>query len=296
MTIGPFRPRLTTNGGVENPDDYHVGRGMLRYCELLTTGLPSEDGNGWVGFGNVNSFTVSSESNFLDHFSSMVGLRVRDKRIILDQTFNLEFNAEEFNEKNGALWFSSTPAAATNASIAGFTERQLVTNVVKGRWYPIVDGSGNRATGFNTADLLLEKQGSPDTALVEGVDYLLDVQAGLVFFYTVNPSTGASNVLADGDEVDATLTPNPNCEATRFIPIQNRTSVDVMMELVGIHAESDLRFILHLNKVSLSASGAMGLMTETELAGMPFTGACERVASLTYPVGWLMAVPSSAAT
>lgn len=284
MSLGPFRRNTT---GITNPQDYLLGRGKLYYCELLSTDLPDEDGDGWVDVGNVPEFSVTSETNILDHFSSQSGLRSRDKRIVIDQAFNLSFQAEEFNEENALLWLFSTPAAATNGTIAGFVERTIITNVKKGRNYPIVDASGNRCTGFRASDLTLEKSGSPDTALTLNTDYTVDTQAGLVHILT----TGA--VLADGDEVDGTLVAYGSGEATRFVPLQNRTVVDVAMEFIGSNPDTGGKFILHLNKVSLSPDASLNLITASEMARMSFRGACERVPSLTYPVGWIMAVPST---
>lgn len=287
MAYGPFRPALTEN---TDPNDYLIGRGILRLAALNANDLPDEDG--FFDVGNVPLIEFTPSTEFLEHFSSRSGLRSLDAKIPIEQKMDISFRLEEFNEKNGEMAFSGAAAAYTNASIAGFAEHIMITNVKLGRSYEIKSSTGQLAYGFNTADLLLEKDAAMDVPLVEGTDYTLDVQAGIVTFLL------AAVNIADGDEVNATLTANPMAVATRKIDIQTETSLSFALLFVGENPRTGRKFKVYLHKVTIAADGAIGLITEGEVAQLSFTGAAERVESIDVnsPVGYIIALPEGAAT
>jgi hypothetical protein len=280
----PFSQNTT---GTPNPDDYLLGRGELYLAELNTSDAP--DANGWVHLGNCPMLELVPSSEFLEHFSSMSGTKTLDYKVLVQQKFDVKFSLEEVNETNAALFFSATAASYTNAAIAGFTEYAMITAVKKGRWYTIQNSSGQRAFGIDNTDLVVEKSGSPDTALVEGTDYEVDEVGGRIKFL----STGST--LSDGDQVDVTLTANASADSTRQIPVQSRTSVTVALMFYGTNPKTSRKYELFIPKISLAADGGFGLISENNLVGMGFTGSAERKDASTY-IATITSLPTGGVT
>jgi hypothetical protein len=158
----PFSRNST---GKPSASRYSLGRGVLWWSELDASDDP--DGDGWVHLGNAPAFSTSLTRNFLDHFTSLSGLRDRDARIVIESLFDLRFQLDELTEMVAALFFSADPESYTNAAIAGFAEREMIEAVEWGRSYEISDGT-NRAHGVRAADLTVELQGA--TQVVAAAD------------------------------------------------------------------------------------------------------------------------------
>lgn len=284
VSSSPFARRTT---GVPTPDDIVLGRGKLYGAELTAAFAP--DGDGWFDMGECSEFSLEPSTEFLEHYSSREGLRTLDKKIPIQQKFDLRVVLQELNEKNAALWLSATPAAYTNAAIAGFTEHQMIAAVELGRWYDIVNSSGQRAVGIDNTDLVVEKSGSPDTTLTEGTDYTVDEAGGRIFFLST-----ASGIV-DGDPIDVTLTANASADTTRRIPVQSRDSVTLALKFYGEDPDSGRKYELFIPKCTLAANGSLGLITEQEWIQMAFTGAAEKKDADT-AVAYFMALPTGGVT
>lgn len=286
MAYGPFRPSLVET---TDPNDYLVGRGVLRLAELGDDDLPS---GGFFDVGNCPEFTLTPSTEFLEHYSSRTGLRSLDAKIPIEQKMDITFKVQEFNEANGLMALQGTAAAYTNPAVAGFAEHVMIASVELGKTYQIVDSNGNPVIGFNKADLTLEKDDTMDVALVENIDFILDEQAGLVTFLL-----SASNI-ANGNAVNCTLAANAMAVNARKLGIQTETSLSFALLFIGENPRTGRKFKVYLHKVTIAADGAIGLITEGELAEITFTGAAERVEAVdaTYPVGYVMALPETPTT
>ena len=282
VSNAPFARRTT---GVPTADDILLGRGKL-YAHELTAAF-AEDGDGWFDLGECPELVLEPSSEFLEHYSSREGLRVLDKKIVVQQKFDVRFALEELNEKNAALFFSATPEAITNAAIAGFTEYQMIAAVELGRHYQIKNSAGNPARGVATADLVVEKSAGPDVLLVEGTDYTLNSAEGTIFFLST-----ATNI-ADGDPVDVTLTARAGADTTRRIPVQSRESVTVALKFIGQDPDNSRKFELHIPKITLASAGGFSLISAQEWLRMGFNGAAEKRDAST-EIAYLSALPAAA--
>jgi hypothetical protein len=284
VSLAPFARNATGR-----PDTRHfaLGRVIIMIAELTAADVP--DADGFVHLGNAPNFGVTLKREYLDHFSSMAGVRDRDERILINDVLDVDFGLEEPTEKAAAIFFSATPASYTNVAIAGFTEYAMITAVKKGNTYPIKSSAGGYAFGIAASDLNVEKSGSPDTALVKDTDYTLDEKTGEITFLT------SGVVLADGDQVDVTLGANGLAETTRKIPILSRDDVTVAMRIKGTNGRDGEAFLLEIPKISLTPNGALPLVTAQELMVIPLTGGALKVDSTT-PLGTLYALPPGGVT
>lgn len=278
----PFARNTT---GVPSADEIVLSGGELFLSELTAAG--AEDADGWANLGEVKELALEPTSEFLEHYSTRTGRRVLDKKILIQQKFDVRITLEAANERNASIFLQATPEALTNPAIAGFTEYAFIAAVELGRHYQLVNSAGVPVRGAASGALLLEKSGGPDVTLVEGTDYTFDSASGMVFFKTTAPN------IADGNAVDATLTAAAGADATRRIPVQSRTQVTVALKFIGVDGDSGRKFELYIPKITLAASGTFGLVTNNEWLGMALAGAAEKKDATT-AIAYISALPAAA--
>lgn len=250
--------------GTPKTEDYNLGRGILYFAELDSSGMP----DGYRDLGNAPEFNLSIEKEELEHRSAREGLKTVDKTVVISQDLAFSFQLEELNHENLAALFSGETADHTNVAIAGFTKQTaMITDVVLGRWYDIVNSSGERAYDISTADLTLEVGA---TSLVENTDYTLDLTMGRIFFLST-----ASNATA-GDEIDATLTAKAGAKTVSEVQGLTKSSVTGALKFISENpANADHNTEYQFHKITLSSEGDFSLIGD-EFSTMPFTGTAQK--------------------
>lgn len=252
--------------GIPKTEDYLLGRGAIYFASIVTaTGKP--DANGFRHLGNAPEMAVAMEVETLEHQSSLEGLKVVDKEVVISQKANVTFALDEVNHENLSLFFSGSQAAHTNVAVAGFTKHTMVSAVKLGRWYELVNSAGERAYDIEAADLLLE---TGATTLVLDTDYTLDLEMGMIFLLST-----ASNI-SDADPLSATLTAEATAKAVNEVRGLTSTNVIGALKFVGINpANNDKKEEWQFHKVQLKADGDFSLISD-EFTQMGFTAAAER--------------------
>lgn len=261
---------VTNSSGTTQTADYNLGRGIIYIAELDgTSGLPLD----YRDLGNAPSFALSVDVEELVHQSSRAGLRTVDKRLVISQTVNFSFVLEELSAENLALFFSGTSVAATNPAIAGITSYHLTDSAVLGRWYPIYEQTGgSRALDIAKANVALQEDpdGTP-TALVEGTDYTVDEEMGMIFLLPT-----AVNV-ANGNVVGLTLTADAGALPTTQTRAVTTSGKDYALKFLGENpADASQRFEVELHSVQVNADGDFSLISESDLTQMPFSGTAQQ--------------------
>jgi len=249
--------------GQPNTSYYTLGRGKVYFAPLVN----SKPG-GYRELGNCPEFTMTIESEKLEHQSSQGGLKVIDKEVIIATKLNVSFNCDELSFDNQSLFFSGTQVAApTNPAIAGFADYNMITDVVKGRWYDIVNAAGVRAYDVESASVTVQK--TPATAMVLGTDYLLDLEFGRIFFLT----TGI--VIVDGDEIDVTLAADALAKPIYEVQALTQTNIIGALKFIGSNAaNNDKMTEYQIHQISLKPEGDFSGISD-EFTQMGFTGAAE---------------------
>lgn len=254
--------------GLATPGDYYLGRGKLFYATVdSSTGKPDTDG--WRYLGNCPEFNMTLERETLEHESSQEGVKTVDKEVLVSLKMSISFSLDEINDQNLSLWVAGETATHTNPAIAGFSATVQSTSVLLGRWYDIVNGSGERAYDIDTAKLTLTETGTP-TTLVEDTDYILDAKMGRVFLLTT--ATG----IADGEEMDAALTADASAS-----PVEEVRALTSTVQLSGAlkfisenPTNGDKQKEWQFHTVNISANGDFGLISD-DFAVMQFEGAVQ---------------------
>lgn len=277
----PFAPY---NVGTAAPSKYGLGRGAFYFAELTAADVP--DADGWIYVGNSRRGVLNTNRDYLEHFSSITGVRNLDARIPITEGFSVGFTPEELNEKNAEMYLSGESAALTNAAIAGFTQYEMISAVELGRYYPVVNSSGVQAFGFAAGDLALEENGGAGTPLVAGTDYTVLSAEGMILIHS-----DATNV-ADGEAIDATLTADATLNTMRRMSIMAREEFNVSLKFIGESPRNGRKYELWIPKASISADGGMDIITEQDLIGLPLMATALKVSG--YELGYLTALPPAA--
>jgi hypothetical protein len=258
--------------GAPNERDYVLGRGKVYLAKIdTTTGLP--DVNGFRDVGNAPEFTISVAVEDLRHKNSRDCIKFTDKRFVISQEIGVGFKLDETrNFQNLADFFSGETSVYDNPHDTTHTDTVISADVHLGAWYELRNGSGLRVYNLDAAGVVytIEMDDTIDVLLVEGTDYEIDEQLGLVRFLPTatnidegdqaqwSITTGATTA-KDVDEVDA-LTKSEVTGALLFLQ-DNAGDCGQLVEF---------RF----HRVSLSADGDLGLIGD-EVATMSFKGVAE---------------------
>lgn len=248
--------------GQPNTKDYNLGRGALYFASLVNS-LP----DAYRHLGNAPEFNISVEVETLDHQSSLQGLRVTDKEVVISQKISVSVQLDETNADNVALFFSGETATFANSvAIAGFAEHTMIASAQLGRWYDIVDGSGVRVYNIDAADVTVE---SPDaTVKTLTTDYLIDETFGRIFLVSTGTISAAAAVLV-------TLAPKAGAGTVDEVRALTQTNVLGALKFIGENpANNDEGVEYQFHQISMKPEGDFGQISD-EYSQMGFTGAAE---------------------
>lgn len=260
--------------GAPNTQDYVLGRGVI-YLALLddATGLP--DADGFRDLGNAPEFTVTVETEDLRHQNSRDCIKFTDKRFVLSQEVGLSFQLDETrNFQNISDFLSGSTEVYNNPHDATITDASVTLSVHLGSWYELRNAAGARVYNLDAAGLVytIEMDDTVDVLLVEGTDYEIDEQLGLVRFLPA-----AVNV-AEGDPVVWNITTAATGGAIQDVDQVNaltRSEVSGCLLFVQDNAgDCGQKVEWRFHKVSLSAEGDLAQIGD-EVSVMNFTGVAE---------------------
>jgi hypothetical protein len=83
-----------------NVDNYWIGKGIIKF---------QPDGStGYVSLGNAPEVEYSPSVDVLDHFSSMAGVRSKDRKVVREKSANIRIVLEEMTPDNLGMAFMGT--------------------------------------------------------------------------------------------------------------------------------------------------------------------------------------------
>lgn len=256
--------------GIPDARDYLLGRGALYFSDNLDAdGRPKD----FRHLGNAEAFTVNVETENLEHFSTLEGLKVRDRNVVLSQALGLSTQLAEIDVDNLRLFLAGekVSTAVTGASITG--DKNLIVSGL-GKWYdlydvaapstypPVAADAADRAYRL-TSVVVTSDDGM--TTYVLGTDYDLDTELGRIFIRT-GGSIGATETL-DVDFDYATLT----IDEVRGLKQAALTGVLKFVSKNANDGGKETEYQFHA--VTLRAEGDFALIGD-EFATLSLTGEC----------------------
>lgn len=257
--------------GAPNTQDYVLGKGKIYLANIdSATGLP--DANGFRDLGNAPEFNLSVAVEDRKHKNSRDCLAFTDARFIISQEVDISFKLDEINFDNLNDFLSGSESTYSNPHNTTFTDVVITASVKLGRWYELRNASGARVYNLGAAGLVfvIEKDAVIDVALVEGTDYEINKELGLVRFLPT-----ASNIAA-GDKAQLTIstgaTTQKNLDQVNAL---QRAQVQGTLLFVQNNANdcgqlTEFRF----HKVSLTGDGDLAMIGDQESV-MGFSGTAE---------------------
>ncbi|MDO5646302.1 hypothetical protein [Paracoccus sp. (in: a-proteobacteria)] len=246
-------------------NNYTLGRGRIYFARRdPNTGLLG----GERYLGNTPEFNTNFESEELPHYSSDRGVREKDASAVLQINRTGSLITDNISPENVALFFFGTEQALTVAQTTVTKEQVGVTGVgvEKGMFYQLgqtaANPSGARAVIFPGASgtaFSVTKKGTA-TALVSGVDYVLDAALGRL---EILPS---STTVKDGNILEVTYTVSAS-KRTRII--SGSAAIEGTLRFVAVNPVGK-NVDYYMPHVKLSPNGDYALKGD-EWQQMPFT-------------------------
>lgn len=93
ITTGSFGTITTPDGQTTpNVDNYYVGKGIVSW--------QGTGDNAYRDLGNVSKFELTPDVKTLDHFSSRLGTRTKDKTVVLEKSMKVGLTMDEWTLDN----------------------------------------------------------------------------------------------------------------------------------------------------------------------------------------------------
>lgn len=267
--------------GVPDTDFYKVGRGRL-YGSLLDS---NDKPIAWRDLGNCTAMSSSLEVETLTHQTSRQGLRTTDKEVILSQTANLSITLDMIEYDNLAMFFGADKAevsfaAATPSNVVLLSGRDG-DEYLKGKWFDLIDGSGDRVyallsdgSGLFTVTAATTAGFTGGAQLTQaGGDYLIDTVMGRIFV----THNGTVSALRSGTQYLKYHAGGAVNSAKSIMELRlfQASSVPMALKLITENpANGDVQDEVQFHKVSLKGDGEFNFISE-EFSTLPLTGVAE---------------------
>lgn len=160
-----------------------LGRGKV-YFDRFATGTLNKTGERYLG--STPAFSVSAETQELDHFSSEEGLQVKDESVTLRIDYSATLTVENIDQDNLALFFFGS---AETASISAATGEQDDVTVLQGMYYQLGMSAAKPEGVENVSSVAVTGSGGSPTYTVN-TDYTVDEALGRVY---IVPGGGISD-------------------------------------------------------------------------------------------------------
>ncbi len=227
-----------------NGDNLRLGRGEV-YFNRFAAGV----GTGERFLGNVTGLTFATSDETVSKYSSVEAASPLLKEVNIRRTVEATLTLDEYTADNLALALSGT--VSTPAQTSGTAVTVSITNVVKGRSYPI--------GAFNISNVVVEVASVAKTL---GTDYLLDTTWGLIHILETGTIAAAATVDVEFD----------------------RASITSYKKIAGGDAniEGSLRYIsanaaganemLYVPKLQIIPEGEAGFITQDDFGNLQVKG------------------------
>lgn len=149
-----------------------LGRGKLYFDRFLPS-TTTKTGERY--FGATPSFSVSAETQELEHYSAEEGLRIKDESVTTQIDFTGTFATENMSGANMALFFLGSSVTSAQTSATGVAE---VFTVQPGYFYQL-GMTALKPEGVELVSSVVVTDGGATTYVLD-TDYALDADLGRI--------------------------------------------------------------------------------------------------------------------
>lgn len=279
--------------GQANPSDYIIGRGIIYFASVNSSGFPLE----FRDLGNAPEFSATLESEKIEHQSSRQGLKQTDKEVVVSLSASITFTLDEINFDNLALFLSGSTKEYSQAATAVVGVENMVLStpdaarpeLALGRWYDLYvradmstgaaypgDATDERVYNINSSPAVAIEYdigGTPTT--LPTTDYVVDLVMGRIFI--IDNAANRAAFISGGALVKNTCNVDFTPTATTMQEVQGLTASDISGALKFIQknaADRSVQTEHQFHAVTLSAEGDLALIGD-EFVQMQFSGSAE---------------------
>lgn len=214
-----------------------VGRGRLFVSRLDSNDNPL----GYRFIGNAPGFSVSVESETLEHYSSTGGVKEVDLSVPLQTDRSGSITTDNISPENQALFYFGDAEALTVAAATGQT--QTIENVILGSHYPI------NAVGVDAATDFAVTNAAGDVTYVVTDDYVFDARSGMIQIV-------ATGGITAGEDIEVTYNVRAH---TRSRVVTGNESFLVAIRFIEDNPVGDDK-IVSMPKVRVTPGGEMEMI------------------------------------
>lgn len=161
-------------------NDYTIGRGKSYFDKFLPN---TNRKTGEMYFGNGPEFTITTDTENLDHYASDYGLRVKDASVLLEAGMTGTFTCDNIAAENLALWFLGDLVNLTLTDQTG--AKEVFKPVMRGKYYQI-GATDDTPTGVFNIDNVVIGVADGDADIVPGVGNISTLPGVTVVTATTN--------------------------------------------------------------------------------------------------------------
>ena len=221
-----------------------LGRGKV-YFDRFAPGTQTKTGERYMGA--TPSFSVSAETQELDHFSSEEGLQVKDESVTLRVDYSGALTVEDMSGPNTALFFFGD---AETTTVSAATAEQDTFTAMPGLFYQLGMSAAKPEGVEHVSNVTVTDAGAVVT-FVEGTDYTVDLDEG---FIEIIPGGG----IASGTAIEVNY---DVAEQTQDRVISGSSLIQGAMRFRSRNGVGDQRNF-YMPKVTLRPNGEFALKGE----------------------------------
>jgi uncharacterized OsmC-like protein len=250
---------------VPSTKDYEIGGGKVLLADLDLNGKPK----GFYPVGNAPEVNISMSSEEYEHFNSTGTLKRKDFTVTTSQGMAGALTLENFIAANLEMFFAGQSVEVTNPATAGVSNETIVeAGDVEVNTFVQLAVGGQEIMNIDPINLSMVI-GTVD--LVEGTDYNVDAQTGLVnILDSANIQTGIASGV---DPIEFTLAPDASAEPIERVTFLKQSSITKAVKIV-MNADKAVKgkkqMVINLPNVNISADGDLSLIKTDEVKQMQF--------------------------
>jgi len=234
-------------------NNYTLGRGKIWFSKFLDDGVTPA---GYRYLGNTPECSFSIQAENLDHFSADEGIKEKDESVALSTTRTGQFSTDNIDPANLAFFFfGADDALAVSAATIGPESLGAVKvgySYQIGATDSVPQGQTNLTIHTSPSTKIILKDETNTTTYVDGTDYTVDLNTGLVTIL----SGGA---IADDDVVHVTY--KTTAQSIERV-ISGSTPIEGSMKFIATNPKGKL-FDYFMPWVKITPNGDFALKGDT---------------------------------
>ena len=162
--------------------NYTLGRGRVFFDRFPANSVVSAltKGSGERYLGNTPEFSMTSESEDLEHYDSDSGVRVKDSAVQLSLNRSGSFTCDNISAENLALYFLGDTSTVTQTSSLAVVEA-FSAGVKRGLFYQLGQTEVRPAGVRGVANVIVKKGAGFTTTVLATGNYQVDEARGRIF-------------------------------------------------------------------------------------------------------------------